>query len=178
MTKRRGEDTDQVKVKQRVEFRDDGGQEGDVEMDLPSVQGPSVPLGLSPRPPTGQVASDDELAVPGEPRSRMVRDQRKPDDHTTLDAEILSTFSTSMPLKTLGRTGRGVLLGVLDTIAQQNNCDDNIGNTMFTQYAWLQGFLTDQWEERSFTKARRLEILQPTSILPSSSEEDTAYIRV
>jgi len=156
MTKRPGEDTDQVKVKQRVAFRDDGGgqQESDVEMDTPPVQGPQgtdVQLGLSP--PMGQVASDDDLAVPGKSQSKMVKDHRNPDDHAALDARIVSYQHSPVSLDPIGR--KGVLLGTLMIIAQQNGYDAEV-QPMFKTYDWLHDFLIDQWREESFTKARRL----------------------
>jgi len=155
--KRPGGDTDQVKVKQRVELQDDGGQESDVEMDLPgpSVQGPQgtdVQLGLSP--PTGQVASDGDFAVPGKLGSRMVKDERNPSDHAALDAQILEIYSQSLvPLVLSDR--KAVLLGILVKITRQNDYDTMVEKILNT-HGWLQDFLIGQWQEKSFTNARRL----------------------
>ena len=102
---RAGGYTEQAGVKQRVELRDDGGQqqqESDVEMDTTSVQGTQgTDVQPGPPPSTSQVASDndddDDLLVPGKPRSKMVMDNRTPGAHASLDAMIFNEIPSSNP---------------------------------------------------------------------------------
>ena len=135
-----------------MELRDDGGQqqqESDVEM---GTQGTDVQPG--PPPSTSQVASDndddDDLAVPGKPRSKMVMDNRTPEDHASLDAMIFNELPSSNPAFLDIR-----LEGGLRLIAAQNGYDIDPIYTL-EAYDWLRALLIDQWDKKSFTKIRRL----------------------
>ena len=148
---RTGGYTEQAEVKQRVELRDDGEQqESDVEMVAPSVQGPQgSDVQLGPPPSSSQVASDDDLAVPGQPRSKM-KDNRTLEDHASLNAIIFNEFPSTNPATLCIR-----LEGGLRYIASQNGYDI-IAMHMFEECDWLRDLLIDQWNNKSFMKVRRL----------------------
>lgn len=111
-------------------------------------------LGLSP--PTAQVAGDDDFAVSGKPGSRMVKDERNPSDHwhAALDAQILEIYPQSLVPVVLSDP-KAVLLGILVKITRQNDYDTMVEKILNT-HGWLQDFLIGQWQEKSFTNARRL----------------------
>lgn len=147
MTKRPGQpcgDTDRVRVKCRVELRDDGGErETKVEMDTPL---------------TGQVPSyvdsdsDPDLAVPGQPDSKMVEDKWKPEDHAFLDAYLNNCYPFqpySRPVLEL------ILVDMVNKFAEQNGHKVE-AKKIIEDYEWFRGFLIMQWQSKSFMKVRRL----------------------
>ena len=144
-------DTERAKGKLRVvESRDDEGQEIDVEMNTPSVQEPEdADVQLGP-PPSSQVTSDNDLAVPGKPRSKMVKDHRTPEEHARLDAVIFKECSSTDPALFFLSLESGLRM-----IAFQNGYEISPLH-MFQEYDWLRDLLIVQWNNKSFMKVRRL----------------------
>ena len=96
------------------------------------------------------MASDDDLAVYGQPRSKMVKDNRRLEGHASLDAIMFNEFPSTNPATLCIR-----LEGGLRYIASQNGYDI-IAMHMFEEYDWLRDLLIDQWNNKSFMKVRRL----------------------
>ena len=158
-------DTERAKGKLRVvESQDDEGQqEIDVEMNTPSVQEPQdADVQLGPPLSTSQVTSDNDLAVPGKPRSKMVKDHRTPDSHARLDALIFGEYSSIDSGFFFVRLESGLRI-----IASQNGYDINPVN-MFEVYDWLRDLLVDQWNNKSFMKVRRLGECRPNTFSVNS----------
>jgi hypothetical protein len=143
--------------------------------------------------------SQPDLAVPGEPTSKMMEDKRKPNEHAAFDTNLnkgfpLTWLDTMMDEEQLG----AILLSLLVKIAQQNNHTIDLAKAanMMKQERneWLRDFLIGKWRDGSFTEVRRLsecplctfpvdkftcpvflpEILQPASARSSLPPEDLA----
>ena len=123
-------------------------------MDTPFIQGPqgTDTPGISPS------TSQPDLAVAGEPNSKMVGDKRKLDDHAALDAHINDNFKTSMLDEANIYPLNYILAALLGAISKQigREITPVVTHTMITQYDWLRDFLVAEWRKKSFTKVRRL----------------------
>lgn len=158
----------------------------DVEMDTLSISGPQS----TGDPRASPSISQPDLAVPDQPTSEMVEDTLEPDVHAAFDIQINESFP--LLLLDLKDSLEGTILSLIKTIAGQNDHKITVGNAedIVNKYKWLRRFLVEHWQERTFTKLRRLsecprctfpvlratfffpEILHPSSTVTSSSSTD------
>jgi len=152
-----GEDTAKSRVKQRVESRDDRGQQGsDVDMDTLFIQEPprtDVQLGSSSS--TSQVARHvGRFDVADNPASAMVGNQWKLGESSSLDEKVLECISWGDR-----EEGRADLLPViLRRIACQVDNEISINQAMdlLGGNKWLKETLTAGWKRGSFEDIRCL----------------------
>lgn len=104
----------------------------------------------------GQVPShvNSDLAISGQPNSKMIENKWKPKDHADMNACINIKYSfLSLPYPQL--ILNLILADILNILVEWS---DNEVNTkeMIKGHKWLQNLLMEQWKSQLFTKVYHL----------------------